>query len=64
MTLTKGDVLDHFNLWLLDKYEWLGYEQISKIMLKADSILSDADDLEYYSNEGHRVLYNAITGGI
>ena len=61
-TCSKSEVLDHFNLWLWDKYNYLGYDQISKIMLRADDILSDIDELDYYAIEGHRVLYRTITG--
>jgi len=61
-TCSKIEVLDHFNLWLLDKYDWIGYDQINKIMSAADTILSDKDDLDYYAIEGHRSLYNAIIG--
>ena len=61
-TCTKNEVLEHFNLWLLDRYDYLGNDQIGKIMLRADDILSDIDDLDYYAIEGHRVLYRTITG--
>ena len=61
-TCSKIEVLDHFNLWLLDKYSWMGYDQINKIMAAADTILSNAEDLDYYAIEGHRSLYNAIIG--
>ena len=61
-TCSKIEVLDHFNLWLLDKYDWIGYDQINKIMTAADTILSNAEDLDYYAIEGHRSLYNAIIG--
>jgi hypothetical protein len=40
----------------------MGFEQLNKIILKADTILSDKDDLDYYAIEGHRSLYNAIIG--
>ena len=59
---SKNEVLEHFNLWLLDKYNYLGNDQIGRIMLKADDLLSNDDDLDYYAIEGHRVLYRAITG--
>ena len=59
---TKDEVLEHFNLWLMSKYDWLGLEQCNKIMMLADAMLTD--DLDYYADAGHRVLYNAITGGL
>lgn len=57
---TKQEVLDHFYLWLMSKYDWLGLEQCNKIMTSADAFLTD--DLDYYADAGHRVLYNAIMG--
>ena len=59
----KIEVLNHFNKWLLDKYNYLDDDQINKIMLKADNILSDDNDLYYYAREGNRILYNFITIG-
>lgn len=61
-TCSKIEVSDHFNLWLLDKYNWMGYDQINKIMDAADDILSNANDLDYYAIQGNRSLYNAIIG--
>jgi hypothetical protein len=61
-TCTKQEVLEHFDLWLWERYDWLGFDQLNKIILKADTILSDKDDLDYYAIEGHRSLYNAIIG--
>jgi len=63
-TCTKQEVLEHFDLWLWERYNYLGFDQLNKIILKADEILSDSDDLDYYADVGHRVLYNAITGGL
>lgn len=63
-TCTKTEVLEHFDLWLWERYDWLGFEHLNKIILKADEILSDSDNLDYYADSGHRVLYNAITGGL
>ena len=63
-TCTKTEVLEHFDLWLWERYDYLGFEQLNKIILKADEMLSDSDDLDYYADSGHRVLYNAITGGL
>ena len=62
-TCTKIEVLEHFDRWLWDRYDWMGFEQLNKILIKAENILDDADDLDYYADAGHRVLYNAITGG-
>jgi len=62
-TCTKNEVLEHFGLWLLDKYDWMGPGKIGSIMLRAEDILNDADDLDYYADTGHRVLFDAITGG-
>lgn len=58
---TKQEVLDHFYLWLVSKYDWLGLEQIDRVMTKASELLTE--DLDFYADAGHRVLYNAITGG-
>ena len=58
---TKDEVLEHFNLWLLSKYDWLGLDYCNKIMTRADELLTE--DLDYYADAGHRVLYNVITGG-
>lgn len=60
---TKQEVLEHFDRWLWDRYDWMGFDQLNKIILKAEEILSDDDDLDYYADAGHRSLYNAITGG-
>jgi hypothetical protein len=62
-TCTKTEVLEHFDIWLWDRYDWMGFEQLNKILIKAGNILDDADDLDYYADAGHRSLYNAITGG-
>jgi hypothetical protein len=62
-TCTKTEVLEHFGLWLLDRYDWMGPGKIGSIMLRAEDILNDADDLDYYADAGHRVLFDAITGG-
>lgn len=61
-TCSKIEVLDHFDLWLWERYDYLGFEQLNKIILKADTILSNAEDLDYYAIEGNRSLYNAIIG--
>ena len=58
---TKKEVLEHFNLWLLSKYDWRGLDYCNKIMTRADELLNE--DLDYYADAGHRVLYNVITGG-
>tara|TARA_R110000868_G_scaffold126652_1_gene333878 strand:- start:584 stop:865 length:282 start_codon:yes stop_codon:yes gene_type:complete len=62
-TCTKNEVLEHFDLWLWERYDWMGFEQLNKILIKAGTILDDADDLDYYADAGHRVLFDAITGG-
>lgn len=59
---TKDEVLEHFNLWLMSKYDWLGLERCDEIMTRANELLTE--DLDYYADAGHRVLYNAITGGL
>jgi uncharacterized protein YutE (UPF0331/DUF86 family) len=59
----KIEVLNHFNKWLLDKYNYLDDDKLNSIMDKADKMLSDINDLYYYANEGHRILYNAIVLG-
>jgi hypothetical protein len=56
---TKQDILNGFNLFLWDRYDWLGHDQIDKIMAKADQILEDDSNYDYL---GHRNLYNQIIG--
>jgi len=56
---TKQEVLDHFYLWVMSKYDWLGLEKIDALMTLADALLTD--DLDYYADAGHKVLFNAIT---
>lgn len=58
---TKAEVLEHFDLWLWERYDWLGFEQLNKILIQAEVLLNE--DLDYYADAGHRVLYNVITGG-
>ena len=58
-TCTHQEVLDHFYLWLMSKYEYLALERIEQIMTMADALLTD--DLDYYADLGHRVLYDAVT---
>ena len=61
-TCNKSEVLEHFDLWLWERYDYLGFEQLNKIILKADTILSNTEDLDYYAIQGNRSLYNAIIG--
>jgi len=56
---TKQDILNSFNLWLYDTYDWMGQKQINKIMSKADEILEDNGEYDYL---GHRNLYKQIVG--
>ena len=58
-TCTKQDILINFRMWLWDRYDWLGHDQIDKIMAKADQILEDSAEYDYL---GHRNLYNQIIG--
>lgn len=61
-TCTKKEVLDHFSLWVMSKYDWLGEDYIAQMMLRAEALLTD--DLDYYADAGHRVIYDAITEGL
>lgn len=56
---TKQDILNGFKLWLYDHYDWMGYDQINKIVDKADQLLEDDSNYDYL---GHRNLYNQIIG--
>lgn len=56
---TKQEILEDFNLWLLDRYDWIGLDQIAKIMSKADEILEDKAEYDY---RGHWNLYKEIVG--
>lgn len=58
-TCTRQETLDHFYLWLMNKYDYLALERIEQIMNMADALLMD--DLDYYADLGHRVLYDAVT---
>jgi hypothetical protein len=56
---SKKEILEDFNLWLLDRYDWMGFDKIDKILAKADEILEDNTEYDYM---GHRNLYNQIIG--
>ena len=56
---TKKEILISFNLWLYDCFDWIGHDQINKIMDKADKLLEDDSNYDYL---GHKNLYNQIIG--
>ena len=56
---TKQEILEDFNLFLLDKYGWMGFNQIDKMMSKANEILQDGAEYDY---RGHWNLYKEIVG--
>lgn len=56
---SKQEILEGFDLWLWDKYDWMGFDQLNKIIIKANEILEDNIDYDYM---GHRNLYNQIMG--
>lgn len=57
--ISKEEILEGFNLWLLDTYDWMGMGYINKIMDKASEILEDNAEYDYL---GHRNLYKEIVG--
>ena len=55
---TKAQIIEQFNLWLLNDSE-LDNEFINQIIAKANLLLEDGAEYDY---RGHQVLFNQIQG--